>query len=200
MRKFNENYSLVRVLHAVPDGDDVDIYLNDKPFFKELDFTEFTPYIYVPEGKYTLTIYPQGEVEKPIISQQIEVTKDELSTIAIAGNVNNIKLLPIKEAKELADGKKSKIRFVHLVPNGREVNILLDNKTEFCNVEFREATPYLEVEPKEYKVDVAVSENNMLINSDKIKVNPNRIYTFYALGDAPNFDVIQSVDGATFLI
>lgn len=33
MRNFNENYSLVRGLHAVVGGDTVDIYLNGNPFF-----------------------------------------------------------------------------------------------------------------------------------------------------------------------
>lgn len=200
LRKFNNNYALVRALHALPDGDTVDIYLNDKPFFKELDFTEFTPYIYVPEGKYRLTVYPEGELDKPIISEEIEVNKDDLATIAVTGDSNNIRVIPIKEDKEIADGNNSKIRFVHLVPNGRTVDILLDNTTAFSNIKFGDITPYLEVSPNEYKADVAASENNIIIKSDKIRVNPNRIYTFYAIGNAPNFEVMQSVDGATFLI
>lgn len=200
MRNFNKNYSLIRVLHAVPGGDDVDIYLNDKPFYKELDFTQFTPYIYVPQGKHTLIAYADGDLDKPILKQEIEVKNDELVTMAIVGDDKSIELLPIKEDKEIASGNNSKVRFVHLVPNGREVNILLDNKAEFSNVKFKDVTPYLEVAPKEYRIDVAAAQNGMIINSDLIKVNPNRIYTFYAVGNAPNFEVLQSVDGATFLI
>ena len=49
MRKFDENYSLIRVFHAVPGGDTVDIYINDRLFYKGLSFTQFTPYIYVPK-------------------------------------------------------------------------------------------------------------------------------------------------------
>lgn len=200
LRKFNNNYALVRALHALPDGDTVDIYLNDKPFFKGLNFTEFTPYIYVPEGKYTLSIYPEGESDVPIVSQEVDITKDDLVTVAVTGNVNDIKILPIQEEKEITDTSNSKIRFVHLVPNGRTVDILLDNNTAFSDIVFGDVTPYLEVTPNEYKADVVVSENNMTVKSDRIRVNPNRIYTFYAIGNAPNFEIMQSVDGATFLI
>ena len=49
-------------------------------------------------------------------------------------------------------------------------------------------------------IDILVSENKQTVDRDKVNVNPHRIYTFYAIGYAPNFDVIQSVDGATFLI
>ena len=200
MRNFNKNYSLIRVFHAVPGGDTVDVYLNDKPFYKDLDFTTFSPYIYVPQGKYTLSVYAEDTLDKPIISQEIEVSNDELVTVAIVGNEEGVKILPIIEDKELAPGKNSKIRFVHLVPNGRSVDILIDNVPEFTNIDFMGVTDYKEVIPKEYIVDVAVSQNKQIINSEKIKVNPNRIYTFYAVGNAPNFEVIQSVDGATFLI
>ena len=174
--------------------------MNDKPFYKELDFTEFTPYVYVPQGKYTLTAYVNGDLDNVLLNQEIEINNDELVTMAITGDTGDIQLLPIKEDKELPNGSNSKIRFVHLVPNGREVNILLDGKEEFSNIKFRDVTPYLEVAPKLYDVSVATSQNNILINQDQIKVNPNRIYTFYAVGNAPNFDVMQSVDGATFLI
>ena len=32
MRNFDENYSLVRIVHAVVEGDVVDVHLNGSPF------------------------------------------------------------------------------------------------------------------------------------------------------------------------
>lgn len=200
MRQFNKNYSLIRVFHAVPGGDTVDVYLNDKPFYKSIDFTEFTPYIYVPQGKYILTVYGENTLENPIVNEEIEVERGELITLAIISDEDKITVLPIEEDKEIADGNNSKIRFVHLVPNGREVDIIIDSVPKFESIEFQDITEYAIVLPKEYIFDVAVSQNNQIIKRDKVNVNPNRIYTFYAIGNSPNFEVIQSVDGATFLI
>lgn len=200
LRNFKEEYSLVRFLHAVPNGETVDVYVNGVPFFNELDFTKFTPYVYMPKWTYIVEVYSEDTVENPLVKQEIDIKNDELLTIAIIVDDGKVKLLPIKEDKELAPGKQSKIRFVHLVPNGRDVNITLGGKKVFENVKYMDATKYELLDPGEYDLDIEVSINNDIIDSSQIKINPNRIYTFYAIGEAPNFELLQSLDGATFLI
>ena len=114
MRNFNENYSLVRGLHAVVGGDTVDIYLNGNPFFYNIKFTDFTPYVYVPEGKYTVEVFPRDQKENPIVTGTIEVSPGELITIAITGESDKtIEILQIKEEMETPTGNKSRARFIH---------------------------------------------------------------------------------------
>ena len=121
-------------------------------------------------------------------------------TIAIIGeNDRNIEILPIKEQIEIPTGNKSKARFIHLVPNGRPVDILLDQDVVLKDVEYKEVTQYTDVDPKTYQVDVLLSENGRLIRQTRVTINPGRIYSFYALGNKPNFQIFQSLDGATFM-
>ena len=167
MRNFNENYSLVRGLHAVVGGDTVDIYLNGNPFFYNIKFTDFTPYVYVPEGKYTVEVFPRDQKENPIVTGTVEVSPGELITI---------------------------------VPNGRPVDILLDKEMVLEDVEYKEVTPYTDVDPKTYQVDVLLNENGQLIRQIRVTINPGRVYSFYGLGNKPNFQIFQSLDGATFMI
>lgn len=200
MRNFNENYSLVRGLHAVVGGDTVDIYLNGNSFFYNIKFTDFTPYVYVPEGKYTVEVFLRDQKENPIIQSTIDISSCDLMTIAIIGeNDRNIEILPIKEQIEIPTGNKSKARFIHLVPNGRPVDILLDQDVVLKDVEYKEVTQYTDVDPKTYQVDVLLSENGRLIRQTRVTINPGRIYSFYALGNKPNFQIFQSLDGATFM-
>ena len=200
MRNFNENYSLVRGLHAVVGGDTVDIYLNGNPFFYNIKFTDFTPYVYVPEGKYTVEVFLRDQKENPIIQSTIDISSCDLMTIAIIGeNDRNIEILPIKEQIEIPTGNKSKARFIHLVPNGRPVDILLDQDVVLKDVEYKEVTPYTDVDPKTYQVDVLLNENGQLIRQIRVTINPGRVYSFYALGNKPNFQIFQSLDGATFM-
>ena len=187
MRNFNENYSLVRGLHAVVGGDTVDIYLNGNPFFYNIKFTDFTPYVYVPEGKYTVEVFPRDQKENPIVTGTVEVSPGELITIA-------------KEEMETPTGNKSRARFIHLVPNGRPVDILLDKEMVLEDVEYKEVTPYTDVDPKTYQVDVLLNENGQLIRQIRVTINPGRVYSFYGLGNKPNFQIFQSLDGATFMI
>ena len=201
MRNFSENYSLVRILHAVVEGDVVDVYLNGSPFANNVRFTEFTPYIYVPKGRYMVEVFPRDEKENPIVQGIIDITSCELMTVAIAGeNDKSIEIIPIEEEMTIPTGNQSKARFIYLVPNGRPVDILLDKQTVLENVEYKDVTPYVDIDPKTYQVDVLLNENGQLIRQIRVTINPGRIYSFYALGNKPNFQIFQSLDGATFMM
>ncbi len=200
MRNFNENYSLVRFLHAVPNGDVVDIYLNGSPFFYNVKFTDFTPYVYVPEGKYTIEVFLKDQKENPLIEGTIDIKPEELMTVALVGDFEkSMDIVPIKEEMQIPTGNKSKVRFVHLVPNGRPVDIALDKQIVLEGVEYKEVTPYTDIDPKTYQVDILATENGRLIRQIRVTINPNRVYSFYALGNKPNFQIFQSLDGATFM-
>ena len=200
MRNFDENYSLVRVLHAVVDGDVFDIYLNGSPFANNVRFTEFTPYIYVPKGRYMVEVFLRDEKENPIVTGVVDVTSCELMTIAIAGeNDKNIEILPIEEEMTIPTGNQARARFIYLVPNGRPVDIVLDNQTVLEDVKYKDVTQYTDIDPKTYQVDVLLNENGQLIRQIRVTINPGRVYSFYALGNKPNFQIFQSLDGATFM-
>ncbi|WP_158540701.1 DUF4397 domain-containing protein [Romboutsia weinsteinii] len=199
MRKFNDQYSLVRMFHAVPEGDAVDVYVDGSPFFRNLNFTEFSPYIYIPEGTYEIAVYLADTVENPLVMHDIELDAGTLVTIAVNGNLNDIELLKIEEDMDDATGNNSKVRAVHLAPSSPEINVIADGQMLFRNVEFRDVTDYKEVAPKVYDVDIETSQGNRLIRSNQVTINPNRVYTFYAVGNIPNVQIIQSLDGATFM-
>lgn len=199
MRNFEEDYSLVRILHAVPDGDEVDVYINGFPFYSDIKFAQFTPYIYVPEGEYIFSVYLKDEKDKPLAETKIKIYSEELITAAIITTKEGIELLPIAEEIGMPYGNRSKFKFVHLVPNAPAVNIAMDGEDVFTNVEYATYTDYEEIVPKEYKMDIEVAKNNKIAISNKVNINPSRVYTFYAIGNAPNIDIIQTLDGATFL-
>lgn len=199
MRNYTDEYSLIRALHAVPDSDAVDIYINDSLFFKGIRFTQFSPYVYVPEGRYEMVVYAVDTNENPLLREPIEVKDGELITIAVSGNLNDLKLVEVKEDKEKAQKGYSKVRAVHLSPNAPEVNILLDEKPLFSYIEFRDVSDYEEIPAKRYRMDLEASKSNRIIRSNQVTINPDRIYTFYALGNLPNVQIFQSLDGATFI-
>lgn len=199
MRQWNKEYSLVRFLHAIPEGEDVDIYINNVPFYKGLDFTEFSPYVYVPQGDYTVTVYIEDTKENPILNEKINVNVNELVTISITGDGENIKLLPVVEETEVVSGSNAKVRVVHLSPNAPAVNISADNKELFENVKYMDVTPYIAIQAKDYVVNLEEARTNRIMRQNRVTVNQGRIYTFYAVGNIPNVQILQSLDGATFM-
>lgn len=199
MRNFNENYSLVRILNALVDGNEVDVYLDEFPFYSGIQFAEFTPYVYVPEGEYTFSVYLKDERETPLAQTTIKVTPDKLITSAIVNRDGVIEIMPIPEQKGAPSGNNSKIKFVQLVPKSPSINILLNGEEIFSDVYYLEYTDYKEVESGEYKMDIEISENEKIAITNRIILNVGKTYTFYAIGAVPNIDVIQTLDGATFI-
>ena len=199
-RDWNENFSLIRFLHAVPEGEEVDVYINDTPFYNDLDFTDFSPYVYVPKGNYTVNVYLSDTRENPILSQNIDVGSGQLVTIAISGENEDIKLIPVIEEITAVSGNNSKVRVVHLSPNAPSVNVLADNQPLFENVKYRDVTDYKVVPSKTYVVRIEEANSNKLMLQNQVTVNPSQIYTFYAVGNLPNVSIIQSLDGSTFMV
>ena len=199
MRIFNPNYSLVRVLHAVPDGEVVDVYINDTLFFKDLVFRQFSPYIYLPEGSYDMSVYSANTRENPLISRNINVDKNKLITIAMVGNAGTLRLLNIEEGIEIPTKGKSKTRVVNLVPNSPDMNILYNDTVLFEHNDFRDITDYKEIDPGIYRIDLELFENGKIVRTTRVNINPDRIYSLYLLGNAANIEIFQSLDGASFI-
>lgn len=196
MRSFDKNYSLIRIINAVVENDDsLDINVDGKVLFRDITFTDFTPYVYMPEGEYLLEVYKSQDKTSPIFTENINIEKDKLFSIAIVGEKDNLSLIKIEDDKNKAKNSLSKARFVHLVPNGKAVNVVLDDKTYAYNVGYKEVTPYTDLEPKVYDTQIELSSNNQLIRQLRVNMNPNKIYTFYAMGNKPNFQIFQSSDG-----
>ena len=55
------------------------------------------------------------------------------------------------------------------------------------------------VESKTYTMRIEDSATNRLIVQNQITINPSQIYTFYAVGNLSNLNIIQSLDGSTFI-
>lgn len=199
MRIFNPNYSLVRVLHAVPDGEVVDVYINDTLFFRDLVFRQFSPYIYLPEGSYDMSVYSANTRENPLISRNINVDKNKLITIAMVGNAGTLRLLNIEEGIEIPTKGKSKTRVVNLVPNSPDMNILYNDTVLFEHNDFRDITDYKEIDPGIYRIDLELVENVKIVRTTRVNINPDRIYSLYLLGNAANIEIFQSLDGASFI-
>lgn len=206
-RVYDENYSIIRFLHAVPRGKPVDIYFNNSLFFNRILFTQFTPYIYVPEGTYEVTIFETGTRENPMIRQNLNVQRDKMSTLAMTGYVGqkgyeeDLKLLLIDEAKEESQNSDlSKVRMIHLSPNLPKLNIYLNDKLVFPDVDFREVTEYVEIPAYDiYTLDIVLEKSGRLLRSNQIAVNVDRVYSLYLLGNFANIQVFQSRDGTAFV-
>ncbi len=190
----------VRVLHTVPDAPNVDIYANDNLIVSDLAYSEYTDYLPVPEGTYKISVFPAGSSNSPVISNMLTIDRNSLITVAAAGMLDSIGLLAIHDANTPMQSGKALIRFLHLSPDAPAVDITLPNGTViFSNVSFKQMTPYIDVAPMDYTLQVRVAGTpNVVLTVPNVNLAANEYYTVYAIGlagDDPQLEAMLLMDG-----
>ena len=192
------NISYVRVLNASPDAPAVDIYINGGLIFKNIKFKDFTEYVQLSMGQYKMEVYPVGQMDKPVLAQNIQVPEKQVITIAAAGNFEDLQLIPYIEGN--ADGlamNQSRVRVIHLSPDAPEVDVLINGQIAF--VGFMDATDYIQVASGTYNIVVNLAGTNDTVLTFSPQLNSQKVYTIYVVGNPPNLSEIQSLDGSTFV-
>lgn len=198
--KLEENRSLVRVFHASPCNLKVDVFFNDKKIYKDMYFKEISKYIKAKPGNYRIDIYESGKTEKALIRKSVSIDEQEIYTIAIVGDKENLSLLVINDyfSKTVSDDYSS-FRAINLSINSKPLDVFVDDDLLFKNIGYKEGTIYADVNIDEYNIELAPCDEKEKIFKSKIKFKPNRIYTLYIVGEDNKIAIIQSVDGNTYL-
>lgn len=200
----NPTPSYYRLLHASPDAPQVDVYINGKLVAKNLKYLHFTSYIKAPGGVYEVKVYPAGKKDTPVIDTKLQLVPGSIYTVAAAGNLRDVSLLPILEPLPGPTPGYAMIRFSHLSPDTPPVDITLpDGKKLFQDVEFKETTGYIPVPPGNYTVQARLTgTSKVALIVPNINLQPNKIYTVYAVGKpigTPPLQVLIPLDGSTYL-
>lgn len=152
--KYSGNYEMqqmkepsmgyVRILHAVPDAPNVDIYANDKIIARNLAFGQNTQYMTVPSGNYEISLYVAGTKDSPVLVNRLAVGNGSITTVTAVGTLDTIGFLAIPDSNMTKESGKAMVRFSHLSPNAPAVDITLpDGTILFRNVSYKQLAPYI---------------------------------------------------------
>lgn len=202
-KKYTNNELLlgyVRIIHTVPDAPNVDIYANDKLIIEDLAYGNETDYLSIPEGTYKISLYVTGTKNSPVLANMLTVNKNDILTVAAVGMLSDIGLLAISDANEAKKPGKAMVRFLHLSPNAPAVDITLpDGTVIFSNISFKHRTPYIDVAPMNYTLQVrAAGTSNVVLTVPNVNLKADKYYTVYAiglLGDNPELEALLLLDG-----
>lgn len=190
----------VRVIHTVPDAPNVDIYANDNLIVNNLAYGNYTDYLPVPEGVYKISIYPAGTKNSPVVANMLKVNDNSILTVAAVGTLSDIGLLAISDANETMSQGSAMIRFLHLSPNAPAVDITLpDGTVIFSNIAYKNITPYTDVMPMNYTLQVRVAgTSDVVLTVPNVNLDPDKYYTIYAIGlvgEEPDLEALLLEDG-----
>ena len=197
--EIKNNSSLVRIFHAAPQAQNIDVYINDQMVFSNLAFGDFTKYVYLDEGEYNVSVYLAGQKDIPVINQMVDVLSQQIFTVAATGNLDNLGLLVIPDKVSKSPSQSySSLRVIHLSPNAPGVDILVDGDKLFEDISFEEGTDYVDLNPGTYNVNVVLNTDKSIVLPLKVTLNPDKIYTIYIMGNPPTLQAVQVVDGNTY--
>lgn len=199
-----QTQSYVRILHASPDAPAVDVYINDKLLASNLSYKNFTEYYSLNPGVYNIKVYPAGQMGNPVINLDIKIPPKGIYTVAAINMLKDIELYPILDTPMPIQTGKVYVRFAHLSPDAPSVDIRLPNGTNvFKDVEYKEVTDYITVNPGTYTLNVyPTGTEDRVLHIPNITLKGNRFYTVYAVGlDAgnPPLQVLIPLDGNSYL-
>jgi hypothetical protein len=173
----------VRVLHAVPDAPNVDVYLNGNAVLNNVAFKEVSEFMQLPAGKYHIDIYPAGTSVNTIISKKVAVEAGKTYTLAAVGKGQKLQLLPYITDPFVPAGE-TKVRFIHLSPDAPAVDIAVQKgDVIFPNTTFKQETDYLGLTPMAVNLEVrAAGTKNAVLKVPNVTLKPNQTYTIFAVG------------------
>ncbi|MBT2695056.1 DUF4397 domain-containing protein [Bacillus sp. ISL-55] len=186
--------SMVRFLHASPEVEDVDIYINGSRVLRDFSYKTNSSHMQLAPGKYQVDIYPAGDSVSTVISKKITVEPGRIYTAAIAGPANKLKLLIFEDNPQTPVGE-TKARFIHLSPDAPAVDITGKNgDVIFPNVSYKQATTYLALTPMTVTLEAKVAgTKNTVLTIPDVKLEPNNAYTIVAVGTAKGEPPIEVI-------
>jgi hypothetical protein len=173
----------IRILHASPDTQNVDVYINGNRILRDFSFKKTSNYLSLPSGKYQVDIYPAGDMVSTVLSRKINVEAGKLYTVVATDLVEKLKLLVFEDHPFVPSGE-TKVRFVHLSPDTQPVDIAVKNgDVVFRNIEFRRASDYLALSPLTVDLEIRSSgTKDVLLPLPQMTFESNRVYMLIAAG------------------
>ncbi|WJV28303.1 DUF4397 domain-containing protein [Rossellomorea sp. AcN35-11] len=186
--------SYVRILHAVPDAPNVDVYVNGNRVLRDVAFKDVSDYLTLPAGKYHIDIYPAGTSVTTVISKKVKIDPGKVYTLAATGTVKKLQLLPFIDDPTVPSGE-TKVKFIHLSPDAPAVDIAVKGgDVIFPRVSFKEASDYLGLTPMTVNLEARVAgSKNSVLSVPNVKLSPNQAYTIVAVGLANGSPELEAI-------
>ncbi|MET3507500.1 DUF4397 domain-containing protein [Halalkalibacter oceani] len=176
----SEAEAQARVVHATPDAPKVDVYLDKVLVVKALDFTEAGQYISLSPGLHTLSIFPEGDTDTALVTDEVTVEAGHHYTLAAIGEVEAMSIAKLVDDQTTSAGK-TKLRVAHFSPLSPALSVTTtEGEVLFPELIFPTTASYLEVAPGSYSLQI--KEPAALLELVEAELKPDTVYTALAVG------------------
>lgn len=176
--------SSIRILHAVPNAPNVDVYANGNLIVKDLAFSSISNYLDLAPGTYQIQLYKSGFYDAPLITQNIQFAPSANYTISAVTLGGSLFLLRLRDAEISTQPDSTYLRFINLSQNAPLLTLSLPTGAQLFNeVEYLETTGYYATSPGIYNFKVIISGANAIYKNIKnLTLDGGKLYTIYIIG------------------
>ncbi len=199
-----QQYSYMRLLHASPNLQSVDVYANGSPIAYGLSYSGFTEYLQMIAGRYSVQIFAAGTTSPALLNATIELPSQSINTAVIIGLSPNITMKTFFETViQIAPGQLY-LRFANLVPDSPDMDLALPDGTRlFEDVTYGMATNYRPIASGTHTFYLQRSNTDtLLLYVPNISLGEGRFYTIYAVGRISGtvpLQVLIPLDGNSYI-
>lgn len=195
----------VRVVHAAPETTELDVFVEGE-LRTVLDYGEVSERFTVGAGERDVELRLAGETAALIELRQ-DLDSGGRYTILAAGREGEIQPILLQDDPTPADTGETRIRFVHAAPTAGALDIyisepgteLTEQTPDFTGVTFGDASAYIDVESRTYRVRATVAGTlDLVIDQPLLVLSSNRVITIVAMdteGSGPPHGLIALNDG-----
>lgn len=181
-----EDTAAVRLVHAVPDGPPVDVYIDGVSVAEGVGFFTVGDYFAVPSGARLVQVTAADTPpSSAVISETLSLAAGQPYTLLASGTADSIEASLLEDDRTLPAAGDTKIRFIHAVADGPAVDIrrVGADVPLINNLAFQEASDYLPLLPGSYDLNVvATGETAELFDFDQTLVADEPIYDIFLIG------------------
>ncbi len=199
-----QQFSYMRLLHASPNLQPVDVYANGSPIALGLAYSGFTEYLQMVPGRYSIQIFATGTTAPALLNTIIELPGQSINTAVIIGLSPNITMKTFFETVIQIPPGQLYLRFANLVPNSPGMDLALTDGTKlFEDVTYGMATNYRPIAAGTYTFYLLQSGTDArLLYVPNISLGEGRFYTIYAVGQIGGtvpLQVLVPLDGNSYI-
>ena len=194
-----EQPARLRVAHASPNAQGVDILIDGEVAFDNIPFNHVTGYEPAPAGSLTVRVVPAGADEPVLAELPVEIQAGQDYTVIVAGKAPLIEPVLLQDNNTLPPASQVRLRFIHLSPNVPEVDLARQAGSQlFSNVPYKNPGTYVSVTPGTYNLEVQIAGTGVTaLDAPEVTLTGGQVYTIFMTGSAggiPGLQALLSVD------
>lgn len=179
----DKNYN-IRIFHAIPIIEDVNISINSKPLITKMKYGCMTSYYKTNTSLLNIKICSSTNTDAEIISKDIINENTGYFTLILYKNNYSYDVMVLNDSDYLDKDNLCSVRLINLIQNSGLLSLKSEKDKKLIeDIEYLESTNYLKIMPDDYRFSI-ISKHGELqkISTGDIKLSPNKSYSIYCLG------------------